>query len=252
MLRISLALFLLAAPALARDLVVTKKKHEDAYSMMGQEQPAKDTTEVTWIAEDRMRVEDGDQVFLVRSDLKKLFVLDKKAKTYSALDLPLDLAKYMPAEYAPMIQQMTGQITVSVAVTGETRKIGEWNATRYTVTTTLPMGGSDVQEIWATKDVPLDLAALQDMRAAMLALNPMGGTRMADEMKKIDGVAILVERTRTMMGAEAKARDEVTSIEQREPSAGLYDPPADFTEKPFDPMAAMGGPRPGGGRRGPR
>src|SRR5262245_61505858 len=47
----------LSSPAFAGDLVVTTSKHEDAYSMMGQNQPAKDSTEVTWIGKDHMRME---------------------------------------------------------------------------------------------------------------------------------------------------------------------------------------------------
>jgi hypothetical protein len=76
---------------------------------------------------------------------------------------------------------------------------------------------------------------------------------MAAEMKKVDGIPVLTERTRSMMGSDAKSRDEVLSIEQKEPPEGHYDVPAGFTEKPFDPMADSGmGPRmgPGRGRRG--
>jgi hypothetical protein len=242
----------LAVPAHAgNDLVITTKKHEDAYSMMGQEQPAKDSIEVTWVGAGRMRVEDGTKVTLVRSDLKKMMLLDTQAKTFSSIDLPLDIKKYMPAEYAPMIEQMAGQVKVTVTPTTEAKMVKDWNATRYTVTTTMPMGGSMTQEIWATQDVPLD-ASMLEMRAAILSANPMGGASFAAEMKKIQGVTVLTERTTSMMGTEMKAREEVQTIEQKEAPAGHYDVPADFTEKPWDPMADSGmGSRAGGrGRRG--
>ncbi len=240
----------LAGPAFATDTVITAAKHSDAMSMPGQEQPAKDSTQVTWIGQGHMRVEDGESVTIVRADLKKMYILDAHAKTYSSIDLPLDMKKYMPAEMAPMMEQMMGQMKATVTPTTETKKIKDWNATRYTMTMSMPMGGSMTQEIWATKDVALDPAALE-MRMAVVSATPMVGASMALEMKKVEGLPVLVERTTVMMGKESKAREEVTSIEQKEAPAGHYDPPADYTEKPFDPMSEAGG-RMGGRSRGPR
>ncbi len=247
---LSLALAtLLASPALAGDLVVTTKKHEDAHTMMGQQQPAKDTTEVAWIGKDRMRTEEGDSVTIVRADLNKMLMLDTKAKTYSSIDLPFDLKKYVPAEVAPMMEQMKAQMKCTVTPTTETKKIKDWNATHYTISMTMPMG-SMTQEVWATQDVVLDASTMQ-MRAAILSTNPMGGESMAAEMRKVLGMPVLTERTLSVMGSDAKAREEVVSIEQKDAPAGHYDVPADFTEKPFDPMAGAGGmgPRPGGRNR---
>ena len=239
----------LASPALAGDLVVTTKKHDDAYSMMGQEQPAKDTTEVMWIGADRMRVDDGERVTLVRGDLKKMMILNLTAKTYSTIDLPLDMKKYLPAEAAPMMEQMASQMKTTVTPTTETKQIGTWNATRYTVSTTSPMGMNITQEIWATKDVSMN-AAMQDMRATLMSANPMISSGMVNEMKKVEGFPVLTERTRSMMGSDAKSREEVVSIESKDAPEGTYDVPAGFTEKPFDPMADS--PMGRGGRRGPR
>jgi hypothetical protein len=62
---------------------------------MGENQPAKDSTEVTWIGKDRMRIEDGNDVTIVRTDLKKMYMLDMQAKTFTALDLPVDIEKLL-------------------------------------------------------------------------------------------------------------------------------------------------------------
>lgn len=239
---------LLCAPALCADLVITKSKHSDATKMMGKEQPAKDTTEVTWIAKDRMRIEEGDSVTIVRADLKKMYVLDLKAKTASTIELPFDMKKYVPAEYAGMMEQMTSQMKVTVTPTTETRKIKEWNATKYTMTMTTPMGGGFTQDIWATKDVQLDAAAFAEMSASFMSVG-MGGAAIAAEYKKIEGFAVLTERTQTMMGQSSKSREEVTAVEKKDAPEGNYDVPKDFTEKPFDPMAGAGM---GGGGRGMR
>ena len=54
----------LSAPALCGDTVITKTKHTDAGKVAGREQPAQDSTETTWFAKDRMRIEEGDTVTL--------------------------------------------------------------------------------------------------------------------------------------------------------------------------------------------
>lgn len=233
---------LLAAPALAGDLVIHKKKHSDAVKMPGMEQPASDTTEIVWLGKDRVRSEEGESVTIVRADLKKLYMLDTKAKTYTAMDLPIDMKKYIPAEMAPMIEQMMGQVKVTVTPTTETQKIQDWNTTKVVMTTSMPMGGSNTQTMWVTKDVAVDMASWQDLYATMLtSTNPFGGD-MATEMKKIDGFPVMTESSMKMMGNEMKSTETVISIEEKEPAAGLYDLPSDYTEKPFDPMAGMGGP----------
>jgi hypothetical protein len=233
---------LFSAPAFCADLVITKAKHADAVKMPGNEQPATDTTEVTWFGKDRMRSEEGDRVTIVRVDQKKMYMLDTKAKTVSTIDLPFDMKKYIPAEMAPMMEQMMGQMKVTITPTTETKKIKDWNATKHTMTMALPMGGSMTQDIWATKEIEFDRAAFGELSSAMMS-TAMGGASMAAEYKKIEGIPVLMERTQTIMGSTSKSREEVKSVETKEAPEGIYDVPKGYTEKPFDPMSegGMGG-----------
>lgn len=235
--RLALAVAL-SSPAVAGDLVVTKEKHTDAGTMMGQAQPAQDSVEVIWIGKDRLRVEEGNSVTIVRSDLKKMYQLDTQAKTYTAIDLPIDLKKYVPTEMAPMIEQMASQMKVTVTPTSEIKKIKDWDATRYTLSMSMPMGGGSTQEMWVVKGLDADRAGWQEMYCTLLGTTPFGSA-MATEMRKIDGLPVLTERTQSMMGSEIKSRESVVSVEQKEPAADLYDLPKGYTEKPFDPMADM-------------
>lgn len=234
------ALALLAGVARAGDLVVTKEKHSDA--MPGQ--AATDTVETMWVGKDRMRVEEGTSITIVRGDLKKMYLIDSKAKTYSAVDLPIDMKKYIPAEMAPMLEHL-GSMKATVTPTTETKKIGEWEATRYTMTLAMPMGGM-TQEMWIVKSLGAEYPGWRELAGAVMSQSPFMGN-LAEEMKKIDGMAVLVERTMKTPGGEMKAREAVKSIETKEPAAGLYDLPEGYTEKPFDPMAGLGM-GPGGGR----
>jgi hypothetical protein len=46
--------------------------------------------------------------------------------------------------------------------------------------------------------------------------------------------------TMTMMGnISVKTSEKTSSIEKLDPPVGIYDPPSDYTEKPFDLMAQM-------------
>lgn len=229
-----------SAPLSASDLVITKDKHTDAGSVMGQDQPAKDTREVTWVGTDRLRVEEGTTVTILRSDLKKIYFLDTAAKTVSTLELPFDVKKYVPAEMAPMMEQMTSQVKVTVTPTTETRQIQAWSTTKYTLTMTMPMGSMS-SDLWVTKDVAADRPSLRALHAELMAASPMGAG-IAAEMKKMDGLPILTERVQKMMNSSIKSTETVISIEEKEPVAGLYEVPEGYTEKPYDPMGGMGGP----------
>jgi len=235
----------LTLPAFSSELVIKSTKHTDATKVMGQDKPAEDTNSVLWIGKDRMRMEEGDVVTIVRNDLKKMYHIDTAAKTYSTIDLPFDFKKYIPAEQAPMIDQFMSQIQLTVTPTTETKKIKEWNATKYTMTWTMPMGGGFTQTLWATKDIGADRSQYVDMMTAYMSASTGGmlGASFAAEFKKIDGFVVLREQTQNMMGTEVKSKEETTSVESKEATEGLYDLPKEFKEVPFDPTSqnSMGG-----------
>ena len=240
---------LLPARALAADFVIHKDKHTDRATIMGQEQPAKDSKETTWIGQDRMRVEEGDKVTIVRLDLKKMYVLDTKAKTSSTLDLPVDLSKYISADMKPMMDQMFGQMKFTVTPTTETRKIQDWNTTKYTMTMSMPMGGSIDQVMWVA-DIGGRREKWNELNAALLSASPVRAG-LAEEMKKVEGFPVAVERTMRIMGSETKSTETVVSVEDKDAPEGHYDLPKDFKDKPYDPMAEVqmgpgGAGRPGG------
>ena len=119
-----------AATGLAgADTLITTKQHQDAFAMANR--PAKDTTQTTWLAKDRLRITGGDADILVRADQKKLFILDPSAKTGMVVDLPVDVGKIFPAEMKPVFEAM--KMAVKVTPTDETQKIGAWTARKYLV-----------------------------------------------------------------------------------------------------------------------
>jgi hypothetical protein len=219
----------LCAPSFAGDLVVTTTKHSDA-------RPDKDVIETKWIGKDRMRVESGRTTLIVRADLKRVFVLDTEKKTFGTMDLPFDVKKHAPPDVQPQLETMLAAYTFTVEPTSETKKIGAWNATRYTITIVnkLPDHVSTLtEEVWATKDVPVDSPAWHAMNGAVMSYQ-LSGPDKSDELKKIEGLPVFVERTRSTDKGPVKSSDTVTSVATKDAPEGTYDVPKDYVEtKPF-------------------
>lgn len=229
------ATVILVAGSAAADLKVVKETHRDAFTMMGQTQPADDREQVSWIGKDRMTMDQGENGTIVRLDTMKLYILDHTKKTYNVLDLPIDLEAMLPAEMKPMLEMMKFEVTVSP--TDEYKEIGEWNARRFDVTMKTQM--LTIQStMWVTDVDGYDPAAFNEMYVHLNSLQP-GMADAAAEMRKMNGLVVAQEGVMTMMGTEVKNSEKTLSIENLPAPAGTYDPPAGYTEEPFDFMAQM-------------
>ena len=230
-----LFVLLLSAGIAAADLKVIKQTHQDGFTIMGQTQPAEDKQQTTWIGTNMMYMDQGDNVTIVRLDTMKLYVVDHTTKTYHVLDLPIDLSTLVPPEMQPMLAMM--QFEVTVTPTDEHKQVGEWNARRYDISMTSQMF-SMKSTMWATKVAGYDPEAFNSMYVHLNSLQP-GMADAVKEMGKIDGLVVEQQGLITMMGNEVGTSEKTISIDNMDAPAGTYDPPAGYTEKPFDFMARM-------------
>ncbi len=231
----ALFVVLLSAGIATADIKVVKETHQDGFTIMGQTQPAEDRQQTTWIGKDMMYMDQGDSATIVRVDLMKLYVIDHSTKTYQVLDLPIDLATLVPPEMQPMLAMM--QFEVTVTPTDEHKQVGEWDAHRYDMSMTSQMF-SMKSTLWATKVAGYDPAAFNSMYVHLNSLQP-GMADAVKEMSKIDGLVVEQKGVMTMMGNEVGTSEKTISIDDTDAPAGTYDPPAGYTEKPFDFMATM-------------
>ena len=232
------ALSLMLSPNFAQaDYVIKKIKHTDEFAMMGQTQPAKDEEGTTWMAKDKMRQDEGkDRTTIVRFDLKKIYLIDHAKKTYSEIDLPVDMEKILPPQSKQMFQMI--QASASVTATEESQTIKNWKCKKYLVEIALSMMGMSMpikMEIWASKDVGIDLNLYNKFNAEILSTNPMF-KGLAEELKKMEGYPVLTKVSMNIMGAEQKYKEELVSAEEKDAPAGTYDPPKDYSITSFDPM----------------
>ncbi len=217
------------------------KKHTDPFTMMGQNQPAKDETAIMWMGKNRFRndVTEG-QTVIMRADQKKMYMLSHNEKAYNVVDLPFDPNKMIPSEDKEMAGQMMQmfKMTCTVTDTGETKKIGQWKCNKYLMVMQGMMGAST--EMWTTKDIKIDYSAYETFADTIMGMNPMFKD-MLEEMKKVQGLKVYSVTTVNMMGAKLKTTEELVEVSERAAPAGTYDVPSGYKKVDFNPMAGQGG-----------
>lgn len=234
------AFLILALPlAAGADTLYTMKSHTDAIKMGGQSQPAKDSTIKVWSASDRLRRDDGEQTMIFRMDKNRLYMVDHEDKTYSEVTLPIDLRKMMPKGSEAMADQIAAgmKVSVQVAPSDETKKVGQWNAKRYDVTVQSAMGMKIATTMWVSKEIE-GFAGFNKMAGTMASLQP-GSGEWVKQLEKIDGFPVLTESRVDALGAQFGTREELVSVETKPAPAGTYDPPAGYKAQPYNPIAGM-------------
>ena len=221
------------------DTVLTLKTHTDAFSLGAIQEAAKDRETRIWIGDQRLRRDEGtDMSYLLRIDQNKLYLVDHRSKSYNALDLPIDFHKLYPQgdEGEKMMQQASAmsKMDVTIKPSEEAKKVGDWNAKRYDVQLTNAMGMKVETTMWMSTDVGVDLATLNKMVTALAALRP-GTMDWMKKMEELPGFPVRQESTVTAMDVPVKSVQELVNVEKKEAPAGLYDPPAGYELRKFDP-----------------
>jgi hypothetical protein len=221
------------------DFKVVQQHHQDGFSMMGQSQPPTDEEHVTWIGDKKLRMDQGSSSTIVLVEAGKMVMLDHDDKTFTEVDLPVDLASLMPPGMAEQMMAML-KFEVTVTATDETKKVGEWNARRYNMKMASSMMSLD-SVIWASTETPIDDAAFFDMFSVVMSLQP-GMDSMLEQMQQIDGYVVSQQGTMSMtfMGeTTVGSSDVVVSIDQLDAPPGTYDSPAGYAKEEFDFVARM-------------
>ena len=230
------------AGAARADTLLTLKIHTDAYSLGAIQEQARDRETRIWIGDRRLRRDEGaDSSMVLRLDLNKLYMVNHRAKSYNVIDLPVDFAKLYPEGTDKMIEQASAMAKMDVTVTprDESKKVGDWNARRYDVVLINAMGMKVETTMWMSKDVGIELATINKMAITLASLQP-GSMDWMKKINELPGFPVLKEATVTALDTPIKSVEQLVGVEKKEAPAGLYEPPAGYTEKPFDPQEASG------------
>jgi len=223
------SLVLVLAALGSADVYIKSKTHTDAFSMMGQNQPAKDETTEQWFGDDKFAMVTPEFSLIV--DLKKNLMdwVNHANKTYVESGLPFDFTKIAPPEMAQMLSQMM-MMTVTVTPNGQTKTIGQWNCSGYDVSIQMMMMPMKMT-VWATTDVPFDLDKFGKMYANVLKAQMRIDDAAVEEMMKIKGFWIASETAIEIMAAKMRSTSEVIEISKKAPDASVYSVPAGYAKQ---------------------
>ncbi|NIM58879.1 MAG: DUF4412 domain-containing protein [Candidatus Aminicenantes bacterium] len=231
------ALSMLLSPNLAEaDIIITKSKHTES-TVEGQPQPAKNEEGKTWIAKNKMREDMAESSIIVRLDLNKIYTIDHSTKTYSEINLPVEIEKAVPPEAKQMMDVMQTKSS-SVRETAEAQTIRDWLCQKFLVEVEISMMEMNIpmaMEIWASRDLGIDLSAYKKFSDAILSLNPFT-KGLSEEFKKIQGYPVLTISSVKMMGTETKEREEVISVEKKDVPSKTYNLPRGYEKIPYNPF----------------
>jgi hypothetical protein len=238
---------MLTLPVLvSADMCLKQKHHQDAFTMMGKTQPAKDYSGTMWITSDKARNDMDDKSTIVRLDKNVMIVLDHVKKTW--MEIPLNFAeaakKQMEKEGASdeelaklpesMRNLMKGAMGMKITVTetGEKKNINGWNCRKF-IQKIEGMVSSE-SEVWASQEVKLDEKLLAKFSAAMMASMPGMKESLGDlqkQMEKIKGVAVLTTTASTVMNSKMKSSVELIEVKEGPAPAGIFEAPADYKKQ---------------------
>jgi len=234
---LALTVAALAVPAAFADALLTVRTHVDSFEIAGKKQAPREGEIRIWVGETGTRRDDGPKTTLLRTDRRKLYLLDHDERTYSTIDLPVDLARLTPADQRATLNELIAatKVQVTVAKTAESKKVGGFAAERYNVT--VAGGGKKIFDstLWVSKDVS-GFAQANQVAAQLAALQP-GSADWAAELERLPGYPVLQETVLEVTGAKVRSREELTAVEAKAAPAGTYEIPDGYRAMPYDPLS---------------
>jgi hypothetical protein len=226
-------------PAAAEDLTLV-------FKTTGKQGPS---TATSYYSTEKMRTGDAENETIVEYGPAKIISIDHKKKEYSEITLAeMEAAmkqaaakmeeanKQMEQQMASMppamrekMQAMMGGAAGSVTVTkGGSRQVAGYSCQDYTIA----MGETMTTKLCATTALALPAPAVDYKRfasfatsAGAMANNPMfkGMSKMADELKKVEGITIAEATSVKMMGRSMDSSKEAVEIKKGPIPASAFD-----------------------------
>jgi len=240
-----LIVFLIIIPLVVQaDVYIKQKNHSDGFSMMGQNQPAKDEMFVTWMGKDKARIDQGeDTSIIIRLDKKVMYMVNHAEMSYAEMAIGgkndifssviagSDLSDEEQAQAKEMMQGFATMMkpTVSVTETGVSQEIKSWNCKKYNMKMDM-MGMTTTAEIWATEDIKIDYELYRNLTFSLMG-QMTAIEDMMREMKKIKGIVVLQESTTSMMGSDVKSSLELVEVSNKPAPAGTYTVPEGYEKQ---------------------
>lgn len=222
-----LIIFWVSALCAQKGVYIEQKVNTSA--VMGR--PASETITKTWIADEKLRADNGEQIVIVRADKGVAWTIMPEKKAYMEMSLA-ELEKMASMGMAMMGDNASMKMTFKK--TGEEKKINDWNC--YQVT-----GESQImkQEMWLTEDLPFGKEQFYKFYKDMPEMRKIAeGLNNAEDIK---GYPVYTETEMNMMGMKIQSSSELLKIRKEEISDDKFELPAGY-KKMENPMQGMSRP----------
>ena len=130
------------------------------------------------------------------------------------------------------------KMEAKVTVTGEKRKIKEWNCQKYILHLNMAMG-QIIKEIWATEDIHIDSDLYSKYNfGEMINIPGVKETleQVMEEMKKIKGVQVLTTSTQNIMNQTVQTTSEIIEFKTGKAPDRLFEIPAGYKKNQVKPF----------------
>lgn len=219
------------------DHVIKKTKQTTETVMNGSNEKSSVENGTTWISKNKMRQDEGNATsVIIRLDKNKVFILNHTEKTYSEMDLPINLEENLTQEAKQIINVM--KISSLVKETKDTQVIRGWKSQKFKADISISMLGMEMpmtMEIWASRDTGINLKTFRKFYAVLLSINPFTKDLMED-FQKIEGYPVLTNISMRVKGVETKSQEEVVMIEEKKAPRGTYELPSEYTRTSYNPL----------------
>jgi hypothetical protein len=192
----------------------------------------KDGVHDLWLGKDRVAFITPEEIYIYNKTLKKVRMAAPKQKTYVEADVPLDMSKLLSPETAAGMSRY--KIKGTVKRTDKTRIILDKKCVGYEMNQWVDLGGKKVNEskamIWVYEDIAPGFAIFNELMD-IIRQKTNRDEAFRQELLKLKGAQLLLEINQVYQGESIKFRIEVVEISEKDPPAGIYEIPKDFTKK---------------------
>jgi len=220
--------------------------HTNAYEIMGQKTPEQNDTTVVWLTEGKAYSQTKQEpVAVFDTEKNVLFVVSHERNEYLAI--PLNMIEQDINAQAESNENTKTKINndnmsiteVFVTPTNETRKIGNWETTKYNIEITVAMVKSEL-EYWASEDIKVDITLFNSVGNIMTQIP--GYDKYIKEMKKIKGMPVLIINRTSVMGTMIETTTTLIEHYEKDAPDGIFDIPEDYTQVGQDMPIKLGRP----------
>jgi hypothetical protein len=226
-------LFLLVAVScLHADTCIRHAQHTDGYYYGGRNNPPVDREYTVWIGDTKVVVVQEYRTVIFDMVDSTIVFINSADSTYIEASLPFELSTLMAEADASRLLMF--QTVGEVGEIDSTSTFAAWACGGYGVHTWIPYEGTKYNEeegiVWTTVEVPFDLDLYSSVNAHILRMRNYT-EELIEQYMTMQGYPIYTSTDRYIKGFGVKSTDEVVTITQEEPPAGIYSVPDGFEKK---------------------